>query len=106
METKPNSADIVRRQTGEVTEYRLQYPVKLKDGTLLEVLHLRRPKNREMRNIELSGRLTMGPIMDMVGVMCALTPDEVDEIDGADVMEIMGVVAPFLAGGTGETPPA
>jgi len=106
METKPNSADAVRSQTGELTPYHLHHPIKLKDGSGLSVLYLRRPKGREMRDVELSGKMKMGVIMDIVGKMCSLLPEEVDEIDAADMMEIVGVVSPFLVVGTGETPSA
>lgn len=102
MDITPNSANAVRVQTGELTAYPLRLPIKLKDGSELTVLHLRRPKGRELRDVELTGRLKVGVIMDIVGKMCSLLPDEVDEIDGADVLEIVGVVSPFLAVGDGE----
>ena len=91
----------VRAQTGEVREYKLNIPLHLKDGTVMTVMSLRRPRLREMRALQLKDGFNLGSIMDMVGAMCALHPDEVDEIDGSDVIGISEVIAPFLDSGPG-----
>ncbi|TCS37487.1 tail assembly chaperone E/41/14-like protein [Paucimonas lemoignei] len=99
--TANNAANVVRQQTGEVIPFRLAYPIKLKDGTTLEVLNLRRPVGREMRNIEVTGRKPFDLTLQVVQATCGLTHDEADLLDGGDVNEIMEVVLPFLETGRG-----
>ncbi|SFG29579.1 Phage tail assembly chaperone protein, E, or 41 or 14 [Duganella sp. CF458] len=101
METKPNSANIVRQQTGEVRAFSLAHPVRLKDGTTLEVLHLRRPTGGEMRNIEVTGRKPYDLTLQIIEATCGLTRAEADSIDGGDVTALMEIVLPFLESGTG-----
>lgn len=104
MDKTANSADIVRRQTGEVTPFTLAHPVKLKDGTTLEVLHLRRPTGGEMRNIEVTGRKPYDLTLQIVEATCGLTREEANAIDGGDVTALMEIVLPFLERGTGAKP--
>jgi hypothetical protein len=107
METKTNSADIVRRQTGEVAPHALLYPIKLKDGTELTTLHLRRPTGREMRNIDAAAlKKPYDMTLQMVETLCSLTREEADSLDAADVTKLMEIVLPFLADGIGEKPSA
>ncbi|WP_431477833.1 phage tail assembly protein [Massilia eburnea] len=99
--TNNNAANIVRQQTGQVVPFELSYPVTLKDGTTLQVLHLRRPLGREMRNIEVTGRKPYDLTLQIIEATCGLTRTEVDSIDGGDVTAMMEVVLPFLENGTG-----
>jgi hypothetical protein len=106
MEKQPNSADVVRRQTGEITPYPLRQPIKCKDGTEITVLHLRRPTGGEMRNIEVTGRKPYDLTLQIIESTCSLTRTEADTIDGADVTAMMEIVLPFLDVGTGEKQPS
>jgi hypothetical protein len=106
MDTKPNSADIVRRQTGEIAPYVLRQPIKCKDGTEITTLHLRRPTGGQMRNIEVTGRKPYDLTLQIIEATCSLTRAEADTIDGADVTAMMEIVLPFLDVGTGERQPS
>jgi hypothetical protein len=99
--TTRNAATAVRQKTGEVTPFPLAHPIELKDGTVLEVLHLRRPKGGEMRNIEVTGRKPYDLTLQIIEATCGLTRAEVDAIDGGDVTAMMEIVLPFLESGTG-----
>ena len=102
MENKnSNAANVVRQQTGQVIPFPLTYPITLKDGTKLEVLHLRRPVGREMRNIEVTGRKPYDLTLQIIEATCGLTRAEADSLDGGDVTAAMEVVLPFLESGTG-----
>lgn len=96
-----NAANAIRQQTGQVVPFTLSYPVQLKDGTTLEVLHLRRPLGREMRNIEVTGRKPYDLTLQIIEATCGLTRAETDSIDGGDVTAMMEIVLPFLESGTG-----
>lgn len=104
MTTTANSADLVRKETGEIAPYTLAYPIKLKDGSLITTLNIRRPVGREMRGIEMTGRKPYDLTLQIVEATCGLTRDECDLIDGADVTNLMDRVLPFLDVGTGEKP--
>lgn len=99
--TNVNVANVVRQQTGQVVPFELTYPVKLRDGTTLEVLNLRRPLGREMRNIEVTGRKPYDLTLQIIEATCGLTRAEADSIDGGDVTAMMEIVLPFLESGTG-----
>lgn len=101
MDSKPNSADAVRQQTGEITPYALRQPIKCKDGTEITELHLRRPTGGEMRNIEVTGRKPYDLTLQIIEATCSLTRAEADTIDGGDVTAMMEIVLPFLDVGTG-----
>ncbi|WP_028100477.1 phage tail assembly protein [Pseudoduganella violaceinigra] len=96
-----NAANVVRQQTGQVIPFPLTYPITLKDGTKLEVLQLRRPVGREMRNIEVTGRKPYDLTLQIIEATCGLTRAEADSIDGGDVTAAMEFVLPFLESGTG-----
>jgi hypothetical protein len=100
----PNSADAVRRQTGEMIEYVLHTPLRLKSGDEIATLRLRRPTGGEMRNIEFTGRKPYDLTLQIVEATCGLTRAEADAIDGADVTAMMEIVLPFLDVGTGAKP--
>lgn len=106
MEDQTNPATSVRRQTGEITVYTLATPIKLKDGTTLTVLNLRRPNGGEMRGIEFTGRKPYDLTLQIVEATCGLTRAEADSIDAADVTALMEIVLPFLDIGTGAKPSA
>lgn len=98
-----NAAEQVRAQLGITTPYNLHMPIKLAGGVELSVIQLRRPTAREMRTMSISSKFTMGQILDLVGVIAGLSPDEIDLIDGADVLNIMEIFTPFLDTGPGKT---
>ncbi len=101
MENQANSAAVVRSKTGEITPYVLAYPIKLKDGTELTTLHLRRPTGGEMRNVEFNGRRPYDLTLQIIEATCGLTKLEADSIDCADVTAMMEIVVPFLDVGPG-----
>lgn len=87
----------------EVT-YKLAYPVTAPDGELITELKLRRLKAREMKTVDpqpSDGKF--GAALLFVALMNNLPNSVMDELDAADVLELIGEAAPFLARGDGET---
>lgn len=97
-----NAAVQIRTQLGVSTTYTLHMPIKQADGSDLTVIKLRRPTAREMRSMSITTKFTMGQMLDLVGVIAGLSSDEVDLIDGADVLNIMEIFTPFLDSGAGK----
>jgi hypothetical protein len=85
--------------------FTLEYPVTAPDGDEIKELKLRRLKGKEMKGVDLSpadGKI--GGVLKFVAAMNDLPSSVMDELDGADVLELIGEASPFLARGTGATP--
>lgn len=85
--------------------FQLAYPVTTPDGTEIKELVLRRLKAKEAKAVDpqpSDGKF--GAVLKFVAVMNNLPASALDEMDGADMIELVGEVSPFLARGTGETP--
>lgn len=85
--------------------FTLSYPVTAPDGAEITELTLRRLKAKEMKVVDpqqADGKI--GAVLKFVAVMNNLPNSVMDELDGADVLELIGECAPFLARGTGGTP--
>lgn len=88
-----------------MTTFTLEYPIDMPDGTQLTEVQLRRLKGKEMKAIDIDksdGK--MGSVLKFVAAMNSLPVSTFDEMDGADMLALIGEASPFLARGTGETP--
>lgn len=80
----------------------LEFPITAPDGEVIAELRLRRLKGKEMKTVDVQpsdGK--MGAALKYVALMNGLPPSVLDEIDGADMLELIGEAAPFLVRGTG-----
>jgi len=91
-ENTPENISKVKTVTIELSE-----PIEWgKDNTITE-LKLRRPKGKDLKN--LSSEPTMGELLS-VAQRCAGVPKTVmDDLDGADAMEVVEVIGDFLDSG-------
>lgn len=72
----------------------LTAPVKV-EGEEVTKLTLRRPTGRDYRRMEALYPSAM--VLEMAGFLANVPPSTIDELDGDDVKQIMGFVAPFLS---------
>lgn len=75
---------------------------------VIKELHIHRPKARDMRTLK-PGDMNEGPmgiILSLVGEQNGLPSSVIDEMDAADVMEVVAEFAPFLEKRTGAMPSA
>ncbi|MBK5915150.1 phage tail assembly protein [Rhodocyclus purpureus] len=85
-----------------MTTFKLEYPITAPDGTVITELQLRRLKGKEMKTVDVQpsdGK--MGAALKYVALMNNLPPSVLDEIDGADMLDLIGEAAPFLVRGIG-----
>lgn len=84
----------------------LGVPLKHGDETISE-LHIHRPKAADFKRVTV-GKDTnqIGLILELVGGQNGLPPSVMDEMDGADAVEVMDAFAPFLEKATGGMPSA
>ena len=81
-------------------------PLKHGDETITE-LRIHRPTGKELRkSAPQKGDGSMGLILTLVGDQNGLPPSVMDEMDGADVMEVVAEFGPFLEKRTGGKPSA
>lgn len=75
---------------------KLVQPITI-DGKAVTELQFRRPKGRDLRRMD-AAKGEINKVMVMIPVLCTngITPDQVDEMDGADVMACQNVIARFL----------
>lgn len=79
-------------------------PLQHGDETITE-LHIHRPTAKELRRMQMQqGDGPVGMMLTVVGEQNALPPSVMDEMDGADAMEVVAAVAPFLEKLTGGMP--
>ncbi len=91
--------------TTDSKDFLLSEKLVLKDGTELTSLKLYRMKAGKMKTVELDptdGKI--GGVLKFVALMNGISPTELDELDGGDMLELVGEVSPFLARRTGGTP--
>ncbi len=79
------------------TEIKLQYPITTKDGNKLECLCMRRLKVRdlEMAEMQSDGSETTKVIL-LAAASSQQMPDDIRELDAADMAAISGAVVDFL----------
>lgn len=71
----------------------------LVDGREITEVTLRRPKVRDLRNMDKQKGSDMEKTLWMIGSLSEMTPAEVDEIDAEDLEAISGVIAGFTERG-------
>lgn len=70
-------------------------------------LTIHRPTGKDLRKFNPTpGDGSMGMILGLVGEQNGLPPSVMDEMDGADVLEVVAEFGPFLEKRTGGTPSA
>ena len=68
-------------------------------------LHIHRPTAKNLRKLNpAQGDGPMGMILGLVGEQNGLPPSVMDEMDGADVLEVVSEFGPFLEKRTGAMP--
>lgn len=73
----------------------LGVPLKHGDETISE-LHIHRPKARDFKQVSVGHEVSqIAMILEMAGAQNGLPPSVMDELDGADTVELLGVFAPF-----------
>jgi hypothetical protein len=80
------------------TQINLQYPVEI-DGAKVSVLHLRRPKVRDLIAASKAGGVD--PVQREVRLfsnLCEITPETVEELDIADYTKIQEAYGDFSSG--------
>ncbi|MFS8930946.1 phage tail assembly protein [Cupriavidus taiwanensis] len=82
----------------------LSEPLKLKGGGELTELVMGRPKARHLRTMEMTAKPSMGMILDLAAELAGLTPEEIDELEAADAMEVVSELGPFLVKDAGTKP--
>lgn len=86
-------------------------PVTIQLGTPIEahgetvsVLTLRRPKAKELRDMPIKQGMVMGDLYAVAAACADLPTSAIDQLDAADLMQVMGVVGGFLGVGPGAIP--
>ncbi len=71
---------------------------RVKDGETVTELVIRRPKGKELREVEkMTGEVgAMQASYHMAAALTGLTVDDIDEMDGEDVINLSELVADFL----------
>jgi hypothetical protein len=80
----------------EKTKIELQYPIDI-SGAKVSVLHLRRPKARDLEAMDRQGGGNVGRTVGLISALAELTPEQVRELDAADFNRISEVVSGFLS---------
>ncbi|MCX4026942.1 phage tail assembly protein [Spartinivicinus marinus] len=73
----------------------LQYPVE-KNGETINEITLRRPKTKDMKNIEKRGGGEITQSIHMIADLSGLDINTIEELDAADFQHLNEVVAGFL----------
>lgn len=73
----------------------LEYPIQRANGETVAELTLRRPKVVDLREMDLAAG-AVGRTAVLIGRLCALTPKEVDTLDGADFKRLEDRISGFL----------
>lgn len=77
-----------------MTTIKLQYPVKTNEHEITEVT-LRRPKAGDFRRMSKIKGAEVDQTFFLIGALGSLTPEEVDELDGADMQVIGDAIEAF-----------
>lgn len=81
----------------------LTTPVQV-HGSMTSELVLRRPTGRELREFPLKQTLALGDLYGVAAACADIPPSSMDQMDAADVMQVMEAVSGFLGVGIGGTP--
>lgn len=76
------------------TEIKLSSPITV-DGVSVDVLHLRKPKARDLRATRI-GDGEMSMMLDVAAACAEIPPSSIDQLECADAMRVIGVVADFF----------
>lgn len=98
-----NAAQQVLTNLRVQTTYKLQYPIALPDGTVIETLDVRRPKGKDFRLLDEKG---FDPEKDGVKILrfyiqqlTTLVPEDIDELDAADIKGLNNLLEDMLVEG-------
>lgn len=72
----------------------LAYPIEV-DGQTLTTITLRRPKTRDIRAMDARKGTPMDKTLWMLASLTGLTPEQIDEIDTADLNTLAEKIAGF-----------
>ncbi len=72
----------------------LKYPFQWGRDEIISELHFRRIKARDLRQIDGMDEMAVG--LQMIANTAGLTPKQVDELDGEDLMEALKIVKGFM----------
>lgn len=76
------------------TEIKLSSPITV-DGVAVDVLHLRKPKARDLRGARI-GDGEMSMMLDVAAACAEIPPSAIDQLECADAMRVISVVADFF----------
>lgn len=85
-----NNAEKVLADVGVLEKFELEYPVRLADGRDVKVVHLRRPKVRELKQAQRQSDDPAEQQFVLMSLMSQekLTPEDFDDLDLADYMKM------------------
>jgi len=89
--------------SGDKTKIELTHPIDI-SGAKVGVLHLRRPKARDLEAMELAGGGNVARTVVLISAVAEISVEQVRELDGADFNRISDVVSGFL--GEAPAPPS
>lgn len=78
------------------TTIELQYPIERANGETVTALTLRRPKLRDLKEMD-RHQGNVAKSAALIGRLAALTPSEMEQLDGADFQALDAVAMGFLA---------
>lgn len=87
----------------DAKKVKLGTPIVYEGETITEIT-MSRPNGKMLRRVKpVEGDGSMGLILALVAEMNGLPSSAMDDMDGADVLEVVGEFAPFLEKRTGAT---
>ncbi len=86
--------------SGESIVITLASPI-MAHGETLTMLTLRRPKARELRSMPMRANMVMGDLYDVAAACADVPASSIDQLDAADLMQVMEVIGDFLGVGSG-----
>lgn len=102
-----NTAQTVLRNLNIQTTHKLAYPITLPDGKVISEIDVRRPKGKDFRLFEEKGFNTDTDAIKIsrfyIQQLTSLVPEDIDELDGADINALNDIILALLTEGKLET---